>query len=74
MARDFTGIEFVLQRDLDGEFCERDVGEGSVVGIDAGDAGDEEVCFSEVEEGGVDEGGHGGGCVDFAFADGDETD
>lgn len=62
---DFARVELVLQGDLDGVAREGDGAEGGDFGVDAGDAGDEEVGFCEVEEGGEGEGGHGAGGVDF---------
>ena len=62
---DFAGVEFVLEGYLDGVAGEGDGGEGGDFGVYACDAGDEEVGFCEVEEGGECEGGHGGCGVDF---------
>lgn len=45
-----------------------------MVGVYAGDAGEEEVGFAEVEEWGKEQGGHGCGGVDLGFAGREEAD
>ena len=46
---DLARVEFVLQGYLHGVFSECDGAEGGCFGVYAGDAGDEEVGFGEVE-------------------------
>lgn len=53
---------------MDGVFAEGYVGEGAIFRVDARDATDEEVGGLQIEEGGVDEGCDGRGCVDLGFA------
>ena len=49
IAGDFAGVEFVLQRYLDGVAGKGYGAQGSNFRADAGNTGDEEVCFPEVE-------------------------
>lgn len=66
-----TGVDFILQSDLNRITSECDGADCGDFWVDASDAGDEKVRFREVEEGRVSECGDGGCSVDFGFA-GDE--
>lgn len=74
IIRFLTGVDLILQSDLNRITGECDRADGSDLGINASDAGDEEVCFGEVEEGRVGKRGDGGSCVDFCFAGDELTD